>query len=878
MGTLFIFYVLSIVISSPISSSNSHTLKEGSSLSVAKPNNFLTSPNRIFSAGFYPIGVNAYCFAIRFNEPNGTIVWMANRDQPVNGKGSTLSLLKTGNFVLTDAGLITVWATGTVSQSPTRLYLFDNGNLVLLTSEGVVLWQSFDSPTDTLLTEQPLTRYSKLVSSRSETNFSSGFYKLFFDNDNVLRLIYDSIVLSSVYWPAPWLVSWDAGRSTYNNTKTAVLDSLGNFSSSDDFTFMSADYGTVMQRILRLECDGNVRLYSRKNLGENWVVTWEAFNDPCSIHGICGANSLCSYTPNSGRKCSCVPGHKMKNQTDWFYGCEPEFTLSCHKNESRFFKILNADFYGYDSGFYPNHTFNACQDLCLQSCNCVGFQYSYLQSGTKVNFNCYPKTLLVNGLQKPNFFGDMYLRLPKSYLLTSEKNTLDEEFGLNCPGQVTKYLDRMYKKKNANQLVRFMLWFAGAVGALEVICIILIWHLLIRNQRNSDANTRDYNLATTGFRRFSFSELKKATLGFSQEIGKGAGGVVYKGVLSDSRVAAIKRLSEAYQGEAEFLAEVNTIGRVNHMNLIEMWGYCAEGKHRLLVYEYMEHGSLKENLSSKVLNWNKRFKIALGTAKGLAYLHEECLEWVLHCDVKPQNILLGADYQPKVADFGLSKLLKRGEPRDPSFSRIRGTRGYMAPEWVTNQSITSKVDVYSYGVVLLEILTGKSPWHVNEANGEEETQSRGLITWVKENVNGSKDMLGCLEQIMDQSLEGESDAEKMGILLQVALKCVEEDKGARPTMGQVVEMLQATGFPLGCRLHVLYELVGDSAAVDNNTAARKGTYVSRGDTVKMTVVEEVVVEEVGEAGKIALTLVVWIGPDVKKESRWWWRKRRKYDS
>lgn len=110
----------------------------------------------------------------------------------------------------------------------------------------------------------------------------------------------------------------------------------------------------------------------------------------------------------------------------------------------------------------------------------------------------------------------------------------------------------------------------------------------------------------------------------------------------------------------------------------------------------LEHGSLEENLSGNVLDRKKRFEIAVGTAKGLAYLNEECLEWILHCEDKPQNILLGSDYQPKVADFALSKLLKRGELSDPSFSRIRGTRGYFAPEWVANQSITSKADVYSY--------------------------------------------------------------------------------------------------------------------------------------------------------------------------------------
>jgi serine/threonine protein kinase len=280
-----------------------------------------------------------------------------------------------------------------------------------------------------------------------------------------------------------------------------------------------------------------------------------------------------------------------------------------------------------------------------------------------------------------------------------------------------------------NKTVKLLLWFATAVGGVEVTCIVLVWFFLLRTRKHPDSAAQGY-LLTNRFQRFTFDELRKATRGFKEVIGQGAGGIVYKGVLPDQRVAAIKRLNEANQGEAEFLAEVNTIGMLNHMYLIEMWGYCVEGKHKLLVYEYMEHGSLAENLSSNALDWKKRFEIAVGTAKGLAYLHEECLEWVLHCDVKPQNILLDADYQPKVADFGLSKLLSRSKIDHSSFSRMRGTRGYMAPEWVYNLPITSKVDVYSYGIVLLEMVTGKSPNVMHTSLTAERQESiRGWSLW-----------------------------------------------------------------------------------------------------------------------------------------------------
>ncbi|KAJ4718945.1 Receptor protein kinase [Melia azedarach] len=156
----------------------------------------------------------------------------------------------------------------------------------------------------------------------------------------------------------------------------------------------------------------------------------------------------------------------------------------------------------------------------------------------------------------------------------------------------------------------------------------------------------------------------------------------------------------------------------------------------------MERGSLADNLQSNSISWDKRFVIAIGTAKGLAYLHDECLEWLLHCDIKPQNILLDSNYQPKVADFGLSKLQSRGGLNDSSLSRIRGTRGYMAPEWVYNLPVISKMDVYSYGIVLLEMVTGKSPASTFRNYQNQGMKEHGtLASWVREkkNVTASND-------------------------------------------------------------------------------------------------------------------------------------------
>ncbi|KAJ4831239.1 hypothetical protein Tsubulata_029020, partial [Turnera subulata] len=762
----------------------------------------IVSPDGVFSAGFYPVGENAYSFAIWFSTPycnrNCTVVWMANRDFPVNGKKSKLNLQKTGNLVLMDAGKSAAWSTGTVSHTTTELRLQNTGNLVLQNTEHVILWQSFLFPTDTLLPYQQFTRDTQLVSSRSRTNFSSGFYKLLFDSNNVIKLFYDGPEFSSLYWPYPYLLDWETGRFTYNSSRVASFDALGKFTSSDNLTFPPADYGMRIQRRLVLDSDGNLRMYSR---GEKsftcWVVSWQAITETCRIHGTCGPNSVCSYDPISGRKCSCIPGHKRKSASEWSYGCEPEFSLSCgNETEVGFLRLSHTEFYGYEYGIYPNYTLQGCQNLCLQLCGCKGIQYrivnapDFFEKHTTVTL-CYPKTLLLNGQRVPHYDGDTYVKVAKTFVSSHNDQMVLGSAGLNCSRDLSP-LNRDYSKFPENGTMHLMLWFAVALGGFEIIVIILFWYFLIgfRKEYSCEA-TQGYHIAATGFKRFTYSELKKATRNFSEEIGRGAGGIVYKGTLSDDRLAAIKRLYLADQIEAEFLAEVSIIGKLNHMNLIQTWGYYAEGKHKLLVYEYMEHGSLAENLSSKALDWQKRFEIAVGTARGLAYLHEECLEWVLHCDVKPHNIVLDSKYQPKVSDFGLSKLLDRDDQDPSNFSRIRGTRGYMAPEWISNLPITSKVDVYSFGIVVLEMVTGKCPSmsSVNLMKGSRDVEYGRLVYWVRDKKHGANGKASWIEEIIDPTIHGEYDKSKMEILVSVALQFVEEDSNARPAMSKVVEQL-----------------------------------------------------------------------------------------
>ncbi|XP_004301424.1 PREDICTED: G-type lectin S-receptor-like serine/threonine-protein kinase At5g35370-like [Fragaria vesca subsp. vesca] len=208
-------------------------------------------------------------------------------------------------------------------------------------------------------------------------------------------------------------------------------------------------------------------------------------------------------------------------------------------------------------------------------------------------------------------------------------------------------------------------------------------------------------------RRFNIEELVAATENFKAQIGSGGFGTVYKGTVLDNTVVAVKKITSlGDRGKMELCAETATIGSIHHANLVKLRGFCTHGKQCCLIYEYMNRGSLEKILfgNGLVLEWPKRYEIALGMARGLAYLHSGCEPKIIHCDIKPENILLNDDMQVKISDFGLAKLLY--DEKSELLTTLRGTRGYLAPEWLTSRGITDKTDVYSYGMVLFELVRG----------------------------------------------------------------------------------------------------------------------------------------------------------------------------
>ncbi|KAK1426950.1 hypothetical protein QVD17_15632 [Tagetes erecta] len=542
-----------MILSSSLSSSSSsptHILTRGSSLSVENKDNLLISPNGLFTAGFHQVGTNAYVFALWFtNKATAssahTIVWMANRNTPVNGKNSKLSLWKNGNLVLTDAGQNIIWSTRTSSKSSVvQLKLHNTGNLVLQQQEQI-LWQSFDYPTDTLLPNQWFTRNTQLVSSRSSTNYSSGYYKLFFDNDSILRLVYNSPETTSIYWPDPRARTFLIGRFQYLDSRRASLDSYGRFNSTDGFSFVSADFGTGPQRMMRIDTDGNVRVYSLVG-GTKWEVQWQAINHICRINGVCGPNSLCTYVQDSGKKCSCLHGYKMVNSHDWSYGCKPEFD-QCKEDDCDYIELPYTEFYGYDIRFNQVTTLDACKKDCSQDKTCSGFNFAWQeQLNHRGYYVCFLKSSLHNGYQM-GVYGTMYIKLPKRLASSFDQKTIVPSSFI-CPPPVVTQLIRSYEKKHDTKQIRFMFVIGGTIGFIEFICILFFCYYV-------SATKQMYVPASTGFNKFTYNELKKASRNFSEEIGRGGGSIVYKACYGVVMLEMITGRSPAFNLNGESLID-----------------------------------------------------------------------------------------------------------------------------------------------------------------------------------------------------------------------------------------------------------------------------------------------------------------------------------
>ncbi|KAL5710808.1 hypothetical protein ACHQM5_021324 [Ranunculus cassubicifolius] len=304
-------------------------------------------------------------------------------------------------------------------------------------------------------------------------------------------------------------------------------------------------------------------------------------------------------------------------------------------------------------------------------------------------------------------------------------------------------------------------------------------------------------LQSSNLKSFSFAELRNATRNFRPDsvLGEGGFGSVFKGWIDEQSllatkpgtgiVIAVKRLNqEGFQGHREWLAEVNYLGQLYHPNLVRLVGYCLEDEHRLLVYEFMPRGSLENHLFRRgsyfqPLSWSLRMKVALGAAKGLAFLHSAETK-VIYRDFKTSNILLDSNYNAKLSDFGLAKDGPTGDKSHVS-TRVMGTYGYAAPEYLATGHLTAKSDVYSFGVVLLEMLSGRRAVDKNRPSGE-----HSLVEWAKPYLNHKRKLF----RVLDSRLEGQYSLEGAQKAANLALQCISMEGKFRPKMDEVVKALE----------------------------------------------------------------------------------------
>ncbi|XP_074371973.1 G-type lectin S-receptor-like serine/threonine-protein kinase At1g34300 [Apium graveolens] len=730
------------------------------SISAGDTTQTWTSPNNTFTLSFIsnPSSPNTFFAAITFNTIQ---IWSAGA--AAVDSTATLTFLPNGNLRLVNGSSNgVVWQSNTSGLGVSKASLEDSGNLVLKNGSKIV-WSSFDNPTDTIMPGQ-------IFSVKHELRNGLYSFKLL-DNGN-LTLLWNR---TTRYYNS----GLNSSASVNLTSPSLRLESIGILSLFDPkiegsvIVAYSSDYAEAgQQRYVKLDNDGNLKIFSAA--GGSATERWIAVSDICQIYGYCGRLGICSYNGSDPKPVCGCPSRNFDpiDSSDPRKGCKRKVEISDCTGNATMLQLDHTRFLTYQPELASQVFFvgiSACRLNCLVGSAC-GASTS-LADGTGL---CYLKNPdYYSGYQSPALPSTSYVKVcgPAQPNPTPNSNSEDK--------------DKEWKLRA---------WIVVVVVLATLLVLVLleggIWWCCCRNSPKFGALSAQYALleyASGAPVQFSYKDLQRAAKGFKDKLGEGGFGAVYKGVLANRTVVAVKQLEGIEQGEKQFRMEVATISSTHHLNLVRLIGFCSEGRHRLLVFEFMKNGSLDhflfatEGQSSKLLSWENRFNIALGTAKGITYLHEECRDCIVHCDIKPENILLDENYNAKVSDFGLAKLVNPKDHRYRTLTSVRGTRGYLAPEWLANLPITSKSDIYSFGMVLLEIVSGRRNFYVSS-----ETNQKKFSLWAYDEFEN-----GNIETIVDKRLLGhEVDMEQVRRVIQISFWCIQEQPSQRPMMGKVVQMLE----------------------------------------------------------------------------------------
>ncbi|KAK6119631.1 hypothetical protein DH2020_046654 [Rehmannia glutinosa] len=702
---------------------------------------FLLSNNSNFAFGLTTTEENVTLFLlVVMHKSSSTIVWAANRDSPVQNSDS-FTFDDNGNAYLQRGGS-TIWSTATANKGVSAMELLDSGNLVLIGNDGSVIWQSFKHPTNTLLSNQEFSEGMILTSDPNSKGSKNLTYSLEIKSGNM--------ILSAGFQPPQpyWSIKSDS-RKTIDKGGGDVTSAVLSFNS---WKFYDPNKVLLWQFILSQDINANATWMVV--LGDDGFLTFTVLQggstnpsptriprDQCSTPAACDPYTVCY----PGNQCQCPPALPF---------CKSAIFTSCDNSTGSMELVRGGDGLSYFAlGFlkpFSKTNLDGCKASCLGNCSC-GAMFFDSSSG-----NCFMFNEI--GSMEGSINGANYT----SYIKITTTN------GGKGGGNDNKRLPVVFIIVLVTLTVTVGLFFVG-------------FYIYRKNKKVpdtiKDSSEEDNFLeGISGMPiRFSYKNLQIATNNFAVKLGQGGFGSVYKGTLLDGTQIAVKKLEGIGQGKKEFRAEVSIIGSIHHLHLVRLKGFCAEGSHRLLVYEYMANGSLEKWLFRKgqeeelILDWDTRYNIAVGTAKGLAYLHEDCDVKIVHCDIKPENVLLDEHFMAKVSDFGLAKLMTREQSH--VFTTLRGTRGYLAPEWITNYAISEKSDVYSYGMK-----------NYNPAEISEKSHFPSYAFKMLEE--------GKLKDLIDAKLKIDEEDERVGLAIKVALWCIQDDMYLRPPMTNVVQMLE----------------------------------------------------------------------------------------
>lgn len=774
---------------------------------LLKDGDELISSGRKFTLGFFSpqnsglryVGIWYHGIQVQ------TIVWVANRENPVYGNCGVLTIQNDGNLVILDGQNNVLWSTNISRRlRNATAILNDTGDLTLYgrvrgRQHSLPLWESFNDSTDTFLPEMRAyvhpPDHRVLTSWKSAIDPSPGIYSSSIDPRGSPQIIIwegSERRWRSGYWNGLIFVGVPGMKAIYLYGFKLINEGDGKVY----FVYTASNDSDLVRFQLTWNGTEEQRMWGADS--KSWILLLMHPGNDCELYNKCGPFGICDIMKVP--MCSCMLGFSPKdldqwNRGNWSGGCIRRMPLECNNSgvlgsenmngkRERFYKVDNVklpDFVDY----VGSEEADECERICLQNCSCAAFSFV---SG----INCM---LWRNELIDVQIFAEggntLFIRVARSELVqigggaTSKlkrrfvpiaalvaglfllmasvwliQRRLKKLGTLNSPGTNAKLCDG--KQFNSNEYLPDLLQ-PGDIS---------------NGRQQGPGRELEY---------FSFSCITFATNNFSHinKLGQGGFGHVYKGRLPGGREIAVKRLSRmSGQGLEEFKNEVMLIARLQHRNLVRLLGCCIEGEEKILLYEYMPNKSLDSFLFDPAkqtkLDWRQRLNIIEGVARGLLYLHRDSRLRIIHRDLKASNILLDEDMNPKISDFGMARIFG-GNQNEANTNRVVGTYGYMSPEYAMEGLFSVKSDVYSFGVLVLEIVSGRR----NTAFRAADYSNIVGYTW---------DLWekGKAIELMDPSSIADS-RDKNAVLrcIHIGMLCVQDSAAHRPTMSSVVLMLES---------------------------------------------------------------------------------------